>query len=116
MQISPNQVSKARSAWLGLGGFEGPQQMEGGNPNCILYVRRLTVSGVSVFVNDCYESTPNGVKNSIYQVLLINWNEGRRPEVQAEIDNILEEIRVAIERELPGVNVTKGARLTPRPF
>jgi hypothetical protein len=107
--VSQQQVDRIRTAWLGLGGFEGPRHIEGGNPNCSSYVKRLSPSNTSVSVNDCQE--PWG-----YRVTVLTWQDGRRPEVKAEVDALVEEIRRVIQAQAPDAKVMKGQLAVAMPF
>ncbi len=114
--ISQHQVAPIRAAWLKLGGFEGPKEVKGGAPNCSYYTKRLTRSSVSVAVDECYEWIETSQRGWIYRVSVYTWGEARRPDVRAEIEELVEQIRRAIQAQVPDAKVTKGAGAVAMPF
>jgi hypothetical protein len=114
--VPRQHVALARAAWLGLGGFEGPLSIQGGNPDCLYYGKRLTRSNVEVGITDCYHPSKASEYGWLYTVTVSQFSVGNRSEVRAEIDELLEAIRKAIQAQVPGAKVTKGAGAVGMPF
>jgi hypothetical protein len=51
-----------------------------------------------------------------YGVWVTIWREGRRPEVRAEIDELVDEMARVIQAQVPSAKVTKGAGAVAMPF
>jgi hypothetical protein len=47
---------------------------------------------------------------------VLTWQDGRRLEVKAEVDALVEEIRRAIQAQVPDAKVMKGAISVAMPF
>ena len=105
--IPPQPVDSLRMAWLGLGGFEGPRQMRGTDPNCSYYLKRLPLSGVVASAYDCYGPTDDSMTGWGYKVSVSVMAHEDRPEVRAEIEALGEEIRKAIQAQVGDARVTK---------
>ena len=100
-KISLEALNTVRLAIRGLPDLKGPKDVKTGNPDCDYYDKRLTRSGVLVGVSACYygRARDSHSEGQYYRVGVTTGisEAGRRPEVRAEIHELLEQIRKTLE-------------------
>jgi hypothetical protein len=116
VHISPQPIDRLRTAVLAPGGFVDPQRIEGADPNCSYFQKTLSRSGVVVSVHDCYGRMLASETGWGYQVSVSTVDQGRRPEVRGEIDELANQIRKTLQAQVENAKVTKESRMIGVPF
>ena len=107
--IPDQPVNALREAVLSIGGFEPVKEVQGGDPRCRYYHKRLVRSGVPVSVSECAGPTAESRTGWSYSFTVHTLTEGNRPEIRGEIDQLLENIRSVIQERVGDAKVNKGS-------
>jgi hypothetical protein len=102
--LPPQPTDALRAAVRQLPGLQGPKRrVQGGNPRCGYYDKRLERTRVLVGISECDGPTNLSETGWAYSVD-VNTTTRHDPAVRAEVDALLAEIRNAI---LPHVGTAK---------
>jgi len=105
-QITPQNVDSIDAAVLALGDFEGPREIEGGDPRRKYYTKQLSKRNVQVSFSLYAGPLNESATGWGYAVYVMNWDQGRDEKVRAEIDLLLERARAIIQAHVGDAKVT----------
>ncbi len=114
--VPQQSIKSVRTAWLVLGGFEGPLPVKGASADCLYYKKLLTRSDVEVSVTDCSEPAKEPANELFYSVIVSQLSVGNRSDVRTEIEAFIEDVRKTIQSRLPDAKITVKMSRAGTPF
>jgi hypothetical protein len=107
--ISAQPIDRLHAAFLGLGGFEGPRRIEGGDPACLYFFKRVLEPPVDLRVSECAGPTTDSETGWGYWISVVAASDGR-PVIHAQVDELLEQVVRVLRAEVGDAKVSKRTR------
>lgn len=109
----PLPADSLHKQWLSLGNFESDKRLADDSPSCARYFTYTPKLKVPVRILNCYRQDDQLKGIWIYEVSAsVRWDyaqvkKNKRSSVQAEVDDLLEQIRMTLQSILKDVRVEK---------